>query len=146
MVCTSGAPHTSDAMTHRLTSMTFLSNVCDSQRARGVLANLWLALLRSCCPPPPPPPLPPPSLLAGLARRVSIYLDRSKQGGEFFFSFFLFRSLLVSLSFRANVSGLAQLGACLLLCVFHSLFDHSHPPHCSLPPHPWHSLHGSGGK
>lgn len=56
-----------------------------------------------CCvpallPPSPPPPFhvnPPP--LAGLARRVSIYLDRSKQGGEFH------HSLLYSLTPRAKV-------------------------------------------
>lgn len=52
----------------------------------AVLANLWLAFCRTPAPPTPssvicsPTPLPPP--LTGLARRVSIYLDRSKQGGE----------------------------------------------------------------
>lgn len=48
----------------------------------GFLLILWLALLRSCSSSPSLPHF----LLSGLARRVSIYLDRSKQGGECHFS------------------------------------------------------------
>lgn len=80
----------------------------------GVLANLSLALLRSCSPPPPPFSIFPSflhtllfPLLAGLARRVSIYLDRSKQGGECCIS------LLFSLTTKARAALNSQ------GCVFH---------------------------